>query len=127
MNIACIKSSLLFAVAAMAAAACAYEVPIGGDFAETRPDGFPAAWCWFDENDAGGTLKPSAKLARGRAVVERGEAGNELHISCAEAGKGTFVRSRRIPGSAGDIVKVEVEVRGSGRAWIRWRYTATAA
>ena len=116
MNTARVKSSLLLAAAVMATAACAYELPIGGDFAATRQDGFPSAWCWFDENDSGGTLKPSAKLARGRAVVEQGETGKELHISCTEAGKGTFVRSRRFPGSAGDIVKVEVEVRGSGRA-----------
>ena len=69
-NTAGAKALLYFAAAAMAAVAFAYEVPFGGDFAEAMPDGFPAAWCWFDYQ---------AYLPHAEAKVERAEGGNALH------------------------------------------------
>ena len=99
----------MLAAACVAAAAGAYETPFGGDFAEVKDDGFPAAWIWHDYP----ALLPHADLA-----VEKGEGGNVLHYFNTRGENGSALRSRkRIPGKAGEIVTVTLEARGSGKAW----------
>ena len=103
------RALLLFAAVAMAAVASAYEVPVGGDFAETLPDGFPAAWCWFDYQ---------VYLPHAEANVERVDGGNALHYFGAKGARGSALRSRkRIPGKAGELVTVALEAKGRGKAW----------
>ena len=87
----------------LALRAFAYEIPIGGDFADVGDDGFPKAWSLFDGGDS-------------KVEVKRGESGNELHFFRTSGKKNQYLRSRmRIRATAGDLVTVGFEARGSGK------------
>ena len=87
----------------LALRAFAYEIPIGGDFADVGDDGFPKAWSLFDGGDS-------------KVEVKRGESGNELHFFRTSGKKNPYLRSRmRIRATAGDLVTVGFEARGSGK------------
>ena len=80
------KFTTMLAAVGAAALVCAYEVPFGGDFAEVKDNGFPAAWTWHDYP----ALLPHADL-----VVEKGEGGNVLHYFNTRGENGSALRSRK--------------------------------
>ena len=64
------KLAVLAVVAGVATLVGAYEIPVGGDFADTGPDGFPSAWIWHDY---------SVYLPHAQLKVNPAAGGNELH------------------------------------------------
>ena len=104
------KLAVLAVVAGVATLVGAYEIPVGGDFADTGPDGFPSAWTWHDY---------SVYLPHAQLKVKPADGGNELHYFGTKGSSGSALRSKkRIPAKAGDLVSVSLEAKGSGKVWV---------
>ena len=104
-----LKAVAMLVTFAAVSAACAYEVQIGGDFAESDPSGHPSAWTWHDY---------PGYLPHAETKVESTDGANALHYFATKGKDGSAIRSRRrIPAAKGDMITVSVETRGTGTAW----------
>ncbi len=112
-----IGKSLIAAAVSGIFALSAAELKIDGNFQSLGKDNLPANWLQH-KNWAGFKPFASFELAKG---IQPGE--NAVHIFNTQSKNGVSVRTaRRIPGVAGDTVKVVFKARGKGTAYAQLYY-----